>query len=152
MSGNEIITLAAALIALFGSLLSLYISTRLAIQKERRQLLWSKELDRVFALEELAGDLVEELGSYRPIPEDPSGLGSKLAELERAAGRFARYPGVRQAIRELNNTLGRMFVAKRDREDDREIRGELELAFRKLLSACDIVVGREDHERPRFPA
>jgi len=142
MSNTETITLVAALIALLGSILSLFISTRLAIRKERRQLLWNKELDRFFALEELAGDLVEELGSYRPIPDDLSEFESKFEALARAAGRFSRYPEVRQAIRDLHNTLGRMFVAKRDHDDTREIRNELDPAFRKLLTACDTVTGR----------
>jgi hypothetical protein len=70
MTNTEIVTLAAAVIALLGSILSLFISTRLAIQKERRQLLWAKELGRFFELEELAGDLVEELVSYRSAPDD----------------------------------------------------------------------------------
>ncbi len=143
MADTEFVTLAAAVIALLGSVLSLYISTRLAVQKERRQLLWSKELDRFFELEQLAGELVEELGSYRPIPEDRTSLESRFQALELAAGRFGRYPGVRQAIRDLHNTLGRMFAAKRDHDDDRSVRTDLEPAFRKLLAACDDVVGRE---------
>ncbi len=147
MSGSEIITLVASLIALLGSILSLCISTRLAIHKERRQLLWSKELDRIFALEELAGELVGELGSYGAIPDD---FYDKFQALGRSAGKFYRYPEVSQSIRDLHNTLGRMFSAKRDKEDDREIRNELDPAFRKLLSACDAVVGREGSEQARF--
>lgn len=142
MTGNELITLVAAVIALLGSVLSLYISTRLAVQKERRQLLWSKELDRFFELEQLAGELVEEMGSYRPIPEDRTSLAERFQALELAAGRFGRYPEVRQAIRDLHNTLGRMFVAKRDHDDDHSVRTELEPAWQKLLAACDDVVGR----------
>lgn len=147
MSGSELVTLAAAVIALLGSVLSLYISTRLAVQKERRQLLWSKELDRFFELEQLAGELVEEMGSYQSIPDDRTSLARRLQALELAAGRFGRYPGVRQAIRDLHNTLSRMFAAKRDRYDDRSVRTELEPAFRKLLAACDDVVGREGETR-----
>lgn len=143
MAGSELVTLVAAVIALLGSILSLYISTRLAVQKERRQLLWSKELDRFFELEQLAGELVEELGSYRPIPEDRTSLERRFQVLELAAGRFGRYPGVRQAIRDLHNTLGRMFAAKRDQDDDRSVRTELEPALRTLLAACDDVVGRK---------
>lgn len=146
MSWTEMITLVAAVIALLGSILSLYISTRLALHKERRQLLWSKELDRLFALEELAGELVEELGSYHPIPEDRSRLQNKFEALENAAGRFGRYPEVREAIRVLHNTLNRLFAAKRDSDDDREVRKELEPAFRKLLSACDTVTGRKQEQ------
>jgi hypothetical protein len=143
MNITEYVTLAAAGIALLGSILSLFISTRLAIQKERRQRLWAKELDRFFELEELAGDLVEELRGYRPIPEDRTTLTQRFAVLEQAAGRFSRYPEVRQAIRDLHNTLGRMFVAKRDDQNDQEVRAELDPTFRKLLAACDKVVGRE---------
>ncbi|MGA3327075.1 MAG: hypothetical protein ABSF45_21635 [Terriglobia bacterium] len=143
MSSTEIVTLIASIIALIGSIVSLFISTRLAIWKERRQLRWSKELERFFQLEELAGDLVEDLGGYRPLPEDRTELAGKFDTLGRAAGRFARYPEVRQAIWALRNTLDRMFVAKRDSEDDREIRGELDPAFRKLLEACDKALDRK---------
>lgn len=126
MDSCDIATLSASIIALIGSVVSLFISTRLAILKDRRQLLWSKELDRFFQLEELVGELVENLGDYRPIPEDRSELSHKFKDLERAAGRFARYPEVQQAIRDLHNTLGRTFAAKRDYEDDRDIRHELD--------------------------
>ena len=143
MSAGDKVTLAAAIIALAGSLLSLFISTRLAIRKERRQLLWSKELDRFMDLEELAGELVEYMGSYRPIPGDRTELAGRLDALERSAGQFARYPGVRQAIRDLHNTLNRMFVAKRDDRDDREVRKELDPAYRKLLAECDSVLQRD---------
>jgi hypothetical protein len=144
MDGSEIVTLVAAILALAGSILSLLIGTGLAIRKERRQLLWSKELDRFFDLEELAGELVEFMGSYRAIPDDRTELAGKLESLERADGRFARYPGVRQSVRDLHNTLGRMFVAKRDAEDDREeVRKELDPAYRKLLAACDKALKRE---------
>lgn len=143
MTNTEIVTLAAAVTALLSSILSLFISTSLAIQKERRQLLWAKELDRFFELEELAGNLVEELVSYRSAPGDRTTLPQGFGALEQAAGRFGRYPEVRQAIRDLHNTLGRMFVAKRDRQNDQQVRGELDQTFRKLLAACDKVVGRE---------
>jgi len=48
----QTITLIASIIALVGSLLTILLGTRLALLKERRQLLWSKELERFFALEE----------------------------------------------------------------------------------------------------
>lgn len=143
MSGSEIVTLAAALVALLGSILSLYVATRLALRKERRQLLWSKEWDRLLVLEELAGDLVEEVGSHHGIPENTTALARRFDSLERAAGRFGRYPEVRQACRDLHNALARMFDGKREHEDVRNIRKELEPAFRNLLTACDRVIGRQ---------
>ena len=51
----QTVTLIASILALVGSLLTILVGTRLTLLKERRQLLWSKELERFLALEELAG-------------------------------------------------------------------------------------------------
>jgi hypothetical protein len=133
-------------LALVVALFTIFWGTRLALFKERRQLLWSKELERFLALEELAGQLVEDLASYRTL--DRSNLGTRLEELHQAAGRFARYDDLRRAILQLHNTLGRMFVAKRDFEvEEQEIRSELYCHLKQLLSACDQITERDklDH-------
>jgi len=142
----QTVTLIASILSLVGSLLVLLVGTRLALRNERRQLLWSKELERLFALEEFAGQLVEELASHRNV--DPSIDGPRLGKFREAAGRFARYHDVRRAILQLQNTLERMFAAKRDRNDDEEqIRSELDRDLKKLLSACDQVTGRDKLHR-----
>jgi hypothetical protein len=143
MSCSDIAILAAALVSLAGSIVSLFISTRLAVGKERRQLIWSTKLARFLRLEELAGDLVESLGGYHPITDGGTDVAIKLKALEDAAGRFGRYADVRQAIRDLHNTLSRMLAAKLDREDDRKTRAELDPAYQKLLGACDRERARE---------
>jgi hypothetical protein len=79
----QTVTLIASIIALVGSLLTILLGTRLALLKERRQLLWSRELERFFALEERAGQLVEELASYRAL--DQSTIGPGLEEYRQAA-------------------------------------------------------------------
>ena len=138
----QTVTLVASILALIGSLLTIFVGTRLALLKERRQLLWSKELELFLALEELAGQLVEELASYRTL--DRSNIVSRLEEFQQAAGRFVRYDDVRRAILQLHNTLGRMFVAKRDFEnEERELRSELYCHLKQLLSACDQITGRD---------
>jgi hypothetical protein len=127
----QIVTLIASILALGGSLLTILVGTRLTLLKERRQLLWSKELERFLALEELAGQLVEELASHRTL--DRLIVGPRLEEYRQAAGRFARYDDVRRAILQLQNTLERMFAAKRDRNDDEEqIRSELDRDLKKF--------------------
>jgi len=98
---------------------------------------------QVLALEQLAGERVEDLGSYRPASKDEAALAVKLQALGLAAGRFGRYPQVRQAIRDLHNALNRMLDAKRNSEDDRQVRSELDPAYRTLLVECDREVGRE---------
>jgi len=138
----QTITLIASIIALVGSLLTILLGTRLALLKERRQLLWSKELERFFALEEHSGQLVEELASHRALAQ--SIVGPRLEEYRQNPGRFARYDDVRRAILQLQNTLDRMFVAKRDHNDDEDnLRSELDRDLKKLLSACDHVTGRD---------
>jgi hypothetical protein len=139
---TQTVTLIAAIIALIGSLLTLLIGTRLTLLRERRQLLWSKELDRFFTLEELAGELAQDLASYRSL--DAATIAPRMEELHRAAGRFARYDQVRRSILQLHNTLGRMFVAKRDSSDEeRELRGELDTHLKQLLNACDEITKRQ---------
>lgn len=137
-----VVTLIASIIALVGSLLSLFVGSRLVLQRERRQLLWTREIDRFIKLEELAGTLVEEFGSYKALPEDRTEISLQFDALQRAGGQFARYPAVRQAIRDLHNVLGRLFAAKRDHDDDREVRAELEPTFRALIEACDGAIKR----------
>lgn len=139
---KETITLLASVIALLGSLLSLFIGSSLAIRKERRQLMWSKELDRFFELEESVGILVEDLGSHKSIRDREEYLLQKLHQLSNDSGKFARYPDVRQSIRDTHNVLSRLYMAKRDSQDEREVRSELEPAYRNLLKSCDTVVNR----------
>src|SRR5260370_39848886 len=88
LEAPQTVTLIAPIIALVVSLLTILWGRRLALVKERRQLLWSKELDRFFALEERAGQLVEELASHRAL--DQSTVGPRLEEYRQDAGRFAR--------------------------------------------------------------
>ena len=139
---KETVALLASVLALLGSLLSLYIGVSLAIKKERRQLLWSKELDRFLTLEESVGILMEDLGGYKSIQDREEYLLQKLHQLSNDAGKFSRYPAVRPSIRDIHNVLSRLYAAKRDYQDERETRSELEPAYRKLLDACDSVVTR----------
>ena len=144
MREDIIAALLTAVPTLVGVLVGGFVTLRV-MHSQRSELLWSKELDRFLALEELAGELVEEIGNYRPIPDEgatPS-FTMKFKALEGAAGRFRRYPQVCQAIRDLHNTVGRLYDSKKHRDDDeRAIRGELGPAFQMLLSACDGVIGR----------
>lgn len=96
----------------------------------------AKEADRFVALEELAGQLVEELSSYRPL--DREFLAPLFEEFRRAPGKFVRYPEVRKAALDLQNVLDRTFAAKRDHEDGQpELRDELDAELKELLTACD---------------
>jgi len=150
MSCTDVVTLIAAILAFAGSILSVYLGTPLAIKKERRQLIWTMELERLFRLEEFAGSLVELLGSYGPGSKDDADIAAKLRTLKDMAGRFGRYPQVRQAVRDLHNTSERMLRVREQCEDEREVRKELQDAYRALLNACDSVVQRDNPKKERI--
>lgn len=141
---SEEATLIAALIAAASSLFTLFLTSRLTYDRERRQALVRKEIDRMFSVEELAGELAETVGLYRKVWSgiDETRLHALFMEIEAVAGRMARYPHVRQALRDVNNVCQRLFVAKRDHQDEREVRAELDPALLKLHDAVDAVLGR----------
>jgi len=139
---QQSITLIAAIIAAIASIMTLLLNSRLTLDREQRLVLWRKEVERIVELEELAGKLVEDIGSYRALDGMSDRLSSQFQQLDAMAGRLACYPQVRQAVRDLGNVLGRLFVDRRDKQDDRETRKELEPAYRALLDACDGVLGK----------
>jgi hypothetical protein len=139
---QQTVTLIAATVAAVVTVVSLLLNARITLDRERRLVIWRKEVDRLFELEELAGRLVEDVGSYRPLDQMRERLVNQFEQLEALAGRLARYPKVRQAARDLHNALGRLFAERRDGEDDRETRKEIEPAYRAILDACDKVLGK----------
>jgi hypothetical protein len=103
MMTTETVTLIAAIIAALTSIGSLVLNTRLAINKEKRMLLWEKELNRLAELEEMAG-IAQELALSSA---DPKVIEAEFKpihdKLRHSAGRFGRYPDLAKSIRELNH-------------------------------------------------
>ena len=142
---QQTITLIAAVVAAVVAIASLLLNSSLTQSREKRLVVWRKEVDRLIELEELAGAacrVVEDLGSYREIDIMRERLATQLEQLEAMAGRFARFPKVRQAVRDLHNALSCLFADRRDHKDDRESRKHVEPAFTALLDACMIELGR----------
>jgi len=105
----------------------------------------NKGSDHFLALEQVAGQIVEELSSYRPL--DRTFLTPLFEEFRRTPGQFARYPEIRACALKLQNVLDRMFVAKRDHQDDQhELRSELDSALKALLTACDQARNTSDNK------
>lgn len=137
-------TLIVASVAAVASLLTLILGSRLTYDRERRQALVRKEIDRMFAVEEMAGELAELVGKYRRVWSgiEETRLQTLFTDLEATAGRLSRYPELRQALRDVSNVCQRLFVAVRDHNnDEREIRGEVDPALQKLHQAVDRAIG-----------
>ena len=136
---SQTLTLIAAVLAATMSLLHLLLNSRVTFDRERRLILWRKEVDRLMEVEEAAGNLVEDAGGYHAIDTISERIKPKFLLFEAMAGKLARYPAVRQGVRDLHQLASILYLQRMNHEDDREIRKELEPALRKLLDACDEV-------------
>jgi beta-phosphoglucomutase-like phosphatase (HAD superfamily) len=143
---KEYAAIIAASIAAVASIVTLLLNTKLTINREKRKALWDKEIDKFMELEEVAGQITEDLLSYRCRDEkEKQSYFEKAAYLRIAAGRFRRYPEVLQALRELNHSVGWYFsqdTKHESKEEYEQARSELENAFAALVTACDKAIGR----------
>jgi hypothetical protein len=139
MIANLIGTLVGGCLAIVGSAVTQLIIGR----RERKQQILLRKLDRFFRLEDLAGEITEIVGSYQSDPGDVR-LKDKLNVLLTQAGMFRRYPEVKQAVRDLHNCANRLLAERRNGDDDRQARREIEQKYTTFLRACDEVIGSRD--------
>ncbi|TOL43138.1 hypothetical protein CGH98_23510, partial [Vibrio parahaemolyticus] len=66
---KEEITLVAALMAAITSIISLVLSSRLTLNRDKRMTSWSKEVERLHQLEEQIGIAMEVVSVYTGIDE-----------------------------------------------------------------------------------
>lgn len=88
----QTMTLIAAVVAAAVTITSLLLNSRLTLDREKRLVIWRKEVDRIIELEELAGKLVEDLGGYHDLETVRKRVGMPLELLEAMGGRLSRYP------------------------------------------------------------
>lgn len=138
---QQTVTLVASVIAAVVALCTLFLNSRFTLDRERQLVIWRKNVDRLTELEEHCGVMVEELGSYKSDDQIKDLIAPGFAKLETLGGRLSRYPDVRQSVRDLQNVLGRLWSDRSHGRDDREVRKELEPAFRKVITACDAALG-----------
>lgn len=140
---KEEVTLIAALIAALTSIVTLGLNARLAILREKRMLIWEKEVQRLHELEEKAGVIQEIALSYA----NPNLLEQEFFplhdEMRHAAGKFGRYPVLAQAIRDLNHACAVTVAEKVKSGDSREWQEKIKPAHQALLRACDEITKRE---------
>src|SRR4051794_14672317 len=118
------------------SIVNLVWSTRLHEGRERRKVLWERELNRFAELEDTAGHLVEDLLSYNiRSDEHRSAAQEKLQGLRAATGRFLRYPAIAAALRDVTHSAG-WYIAQDMKHETRaefeEARNDVTSSFSKL--------------------
>lgn len=123
------------------SIVNLTLSTRLSEGRERRKVLWERELDRFSELEDTAGRLVEDLLSYNICSDiERSAALEKLQILRGATGCFLRYPTIAASLRDVTHSAG-WYISQDMKHETRELfeeaRNDVTTSFSKLISAID---------------
>jgi hypothetical protein len=130
-----------ACVAAAVSIVTLVLTTRLTEGRERRKVLWERELVRFSELEDIAGRLVEDLMRFNiRSDEERKQAYEKLQYLRVAAGRFLRYERVAVALRDLENAAGwyiREDMRHESKTEYEKARADVSHGFKKLIFACD---------------
>jgi len=130
-----------ACIAASVSIINLVLSTRLNEGRDRRKVLWERELNRFSELEDTAGRLVEDLLTYNiRSDQERSAALEKLAVLRGAIGRFLRYPTIASALRDISHSASWYISQDMKHEtkaDFEEARNDVTASFGKLIAAID---------------
>jgi hypothetical protein len=124
------------------AIIGMVVNSWLTLSRDRRQLAWKTEVNRVVELEERAGALVEIATSHRGIEEIIERTKDHYRQLELDAGRFKRYKGIMQALRDLHNGVGRLLDSHSVHEDWREVAVDVDSLYDALLKECDAVTGK----------
>ena len=135
------VAITVAFIAAAVSIINLIWTTRLNEGRERRKMLWERELNRFSELEDTAGCLVENLLSYNNCSEqERSSSWDKLQTLRTATGRFLRYPEIASALREVTHSAG-WYISQdnkhKTKTDFEGARSDVINSFQKLIKAID---------------
>lgn len=138
---REYTAIVVACIAAAVSIVTLVLTTRLTEARERRKVLWERELLRFSEIEEVAGRLVDDLMRFHIREENEKKLAyEKLQFVRTASGRLLRYKEVSQALRELENAAG-WYISEDMRHETKleyeKARLDVQMAFDNLVAACD---------------
>ena len=123
------------------SIVNLALSTRLTEARERRKVIWERELTRFAEIEDVAGRLVEDLLRYKIREEgELQRAYEKLQQIREAPGHFLRYDNVSNALRNLVNAAGwyiREDMRFESRKEHEQARDDVSNSFKELIAACD---------------
>jgi len=131
METSDWVVIFSAGLSLIASIIAIFVSTNLAIKKERRQMRYSHELQNINAVTELAGELVEVIGGYGKNHDKHI---ARLEELDLLGGRLGKYTDLRQKIRDLSHNLkNQVNLTKNHDKEEIEFRKKLDPLYKELV-------------------
>ncbi|MCJ8350615.1 hypothetical protein [Moritella sp.] len=137
---KEELTLIAAILAAFTSILSLFLGSKLTFNREKRTLRWNNEIERLQNLEEQIGIAQEVVSVYTSVEKLRADFIPLHENLEYVAGRFARYPELAKAIRGFVHACNLTVSAKIEHEDYREYKEMVSTEYIKVITECDRIL------------
>jgi uncharacterized membrane protein YgaE (UPF0421/DUF939 family) len=112
---------------------------KLNAKKERRQEVLKRELDRLYKLEEMAGEITEWASSHH-LDHSSDDLRNRFHSFMVAAGTFRKYPNLKQAIRDLNQYAMIIVSKENNHSDTRNDRKELEEKYQAFIKELENVI------------
>ena len=140
---TQIVALIAAIIAAVASILSLWINSRLTLERERRQQLWQYDLERIRGTEELAGRIAEAVGSFISAEKKVEVYNDLIGQYVQSMGSLYRYQDINQAMRDFKNRADIVYSIMIKYDDAGAAKKELFEAFNRLIWACDLVLKKK---------
>ncbi len=140
MMSKEEITLVAALMAAITSIISLVLSSRLTLNRDKRMTSWSKEVERLHQLEEQIGIAMEVVSVYTGIDEKKKDYIPLHDDLKYVAGKFSRYPDLAKAIRRFVHACDLTVNCQMEHRDERSYKEDVQKQYDQVIIACDRIL------------
>lgn len=129
---TAVVGFAGVLVGSVVSIIGNIILYKLGATKERQQEVLRRELDRLFKLEEMAGEITEWAGSYQ-LDHSSDELKNRFDSFKVAAGTFRKYAKLKQATRDLNQYAMIVVHGEKNHEDTRNARMELKEKYKAFI-------------------
>ncbi|OQY01070.1 MAG: hypothetical protein B6I26_05580 [Desulfobacteraceae bacterium 4572_130] len=113
---------------------------KMANLKHSLSLKFEKEKE-ITELEMLAGEITEWAGTYQ-LDLQSDELNKKLDDFIKKAGRFRRYPKLKQAIRDLHNRCSILIYSRNKNKHklEQDMRDQVENMHKKLITEIDKIL------------
>ena len=140
MMSKEEITLVAAILAATTSIVSLVLSSRLTLNRDKRMASWNKEVERLHQLEEKIGLAMEIVSVYTGIDEKKNDYIPLHDELKYIAGKFSRYPALAKAIRGFVHACNLTVHSQMEHRDERPYKEDVQKQYDLVIVECDRIL------------
>ncbi|MFM5679043.1 hypothetical protein ACET57_18790 [Aeromonas veronii] len=132
--------IAAGGLAAVTSIITLVLNSKLTLHKEKRMVIWEKEIERFQLLEEKLGLIQEIVIRHSHVETLNEDFATHHDELKYLAGSYCRHPELAKSIRRFVCACDGVYNCKVEHKDYRESEIELNISYKDVLAQCDIIL------------